>query len=79
MSRHQNARQNHNLQNPNKFFENVAEFMYLETNVTIHGEIKITLNPRNACYYSVQNILSSRIPFKNLKIKIYETIIPPVM
>ena len=33
----------------------------------------------NACYYSVQNLLSSRLLFKNLKIKIYRTIIPPVV
>ena len=29
----------------------------------------------NACYYSVQNLLSSRLLSKNLKIKIYRTII----
>jgi len=29
----------------------------------------------NACYHSVQNILSSRWPSKNVKIKIYRTII----
>jgi hypothetical protein len=27
----------------------------------------------NACYYSVQNLLSSRVISGNLKIKIYET------
>jgi hypothetical protein len=31
------------------------------------------------CYYSVQNLLSSRLISKNLKIKIYETVILPVM
>jgi len=29
----------------------------------------------NACYYSVQNILPSRLLSKNLKIKIYRTVI----
>ena len=33
----------------------------------------------NACYHSVQNILSSRLLYKNLKIKIYRTIILPVV
>ena len=33
----------------------------------------------NACYYSVQNLLSSRLLSKNLKIKIYRTIILPVV
>ena len=33
----------------------------------------------NACYHSVQNVLSSRLLSKNLKIKIYRTIILPVV
>jgi hypothetical protein len=33
----------------------------------------------NACYYSVQNFLSSRLLSKNLKIRIYKTIILPVV
>ena len=32
----------------------------------------------NACYYSAQNLLSSSLQTKNLKIKIYRTIILPV-
>ena len=35
--------------------------------------------PRNACYHSVQKLLSSRLLSKNLKIKIYRTIILPVV
>ena len=42
-------------------------------------EIKSRLRSGNACYYSVQNILSSRLLSKNLKIKIYRTIILPVV
>jgi hypothetical protein len=45
----------------------------------IHDEIKSTLNSGNACYYSVQHLLSSRIMSKNLKIKIYKTVILPVV
>ena len=33
------------------------------------------LRSGNACYHSVKNLLSSRLLFKNLKIKIYKTII----
>ena len=33
----------------------------------------------NVCYYSAQNLLSSRLLSKNLKIKIYRTIILPVV
>jgi hypothetical protein len=40
--------------------------------------IYIFFNSGNAFYYSVQNLLSSSLLFKNLKIKIYRTIILPV-
>ncbi|KDR17945.1 hypothetical protein L798_08160, partial [Zootermopsis nevadensis] len=40
-------------------------------------EIRRILNFRNACYFSVQNILFSHLISKNLKIKIYKTIILP--
>ena len=33
----------------------------------------------NSCYYSVETLLSSRLLSKNLKIKIYKTIILPVV
>jgi hypothetical protein len=41
----------------------------------IQEEIKRRLNSGNACYHSVQNLLSSRLLFKNIKIRIYKTII----
>jgi hypothetical protein len=47
------------------FQEKIAKFKYLETTLTnqndIRDEIKNRLNSGNACYYSVQNILSSRL------------------
>ena len=53
------------------------------TNLTnqnsIAEEIKSRWRSGNACYHSVQNLLSSRLPYKNLKIKIYRTIILPVV
>jgi hypothetical protein len=45
----------------------------------IHDEIKSRLNSGNACYHSVQNLLSSHLISKNLKIKIYRTVILPVV
>jgi hypothetical protein len=61
----------------------VATFKYLGTTLTnqndIRDEIKSRLNSGNACYYSVQNILSSRLISKNLKIKIYKTVILSVV
>jgi hypothetical protein len=61
----------------------VEEFKYLGTKLTdqnsIQEEIKSRLKLGNACYHSVQNILSSRLLSKNLKIKIHRTIILPVV
>jgi hypothetical protein len=37
------------------------------------------LNSGNACYYSVQNLLSSCLISKNLKVKIYKTVILPAV
>jgi hypothetical protein len=45
----------------------------------IQEEIKRRLNSGNACYHSVQNLLSSRLLSKNIEIKIYKTIILPVV
>jgi hypothetical protein len=42
-------------------------------------EIKRRLNSGNACYHSAQNILSSRLLSKNVKVRIYKTIILPVV
>jgi hypothetical protein len=74
MSHHPNSGQNQNIRTANESFENVAKFKYLWTTLTnqngIHDEIKSRLNSGNACYYSVQTLLSSRLKSKNLKIKI---------
>jgi len=66
----------------NSTFERVEEFKYLGTTLTnqnsIAEEIKCSLRSGNACYHSVQNLLSSRLLSKNLKIKIFRTTILPV-
>ena len=67
----------------NSFFERVEWFkclgIILTNQSSILEEIKSTLQSGNACYHSVQNILSSSLLSKNLKIKIYRTIILPVV
>jgi hypothetical protein len=45
----------------------------------IQEEIKRRLNSGNACYHSVQSLLSSCLLSKNLKSRIYKTIIWPVV
>jgi hypothetical protein len=83
MSRHPNSGQNQNIRIANESFKKVEKFRYLGTTLTnqndIHSEIKSRLNSRNACYYSVQNLLSSSLISKNLNIKIYRTVILPVV
>jgi hypothetical protein len=83
MSRHQNAGQNHNINICDRSFENVAQFKYLGTIVTnqnlIGKEIKRKLNLGNACYRSVQNLSSSRLLSKNVKIRTYKIIILPAV
>jgi hypothetical protein len=45
----------------------------------IQEEIKRRLNSGNACYHSVQNLFSSRLLYRNVNIRIYKTIILPVV
>ena len=58
-------------------------FNYLGKTLTnqnsIAEEIKSRLRSGNACYHSVQKLLSSRLLSKNLKMKLYRTIILPVV
>ena len=46
---------------------------------SIHEEIRWTLKAGNSFNYSVKLLVSSRILSKNLKIRIHETIILPVV
>jgi len=52
--------------------------IYYNTN-SIQEEIKSSLKSGNAYYHLVQDRLSSRLLSKNIKIKIYRTIILPVV
>jgi hypothetical protein len=83
MSCSQKTGQKQSIKVANRSFEGVAKFKYLGTTLTdqnhMHEEIKSRLNSGNACCHSVQSLLSSRLLSRNLKVKIYKTIILPVV
>ena len=53
--------------------------MALTNQSSVHEEIKSRLMSGNACYNSVQNLLSSSLLSKNVNSKIHRTIILPVV
>jgi hypothetical protein len=67
MFRYQNADQNRDIKIANTSHENVSQFKYLG------------MNSGDACYHSVQNLLSSHLLSKSLKFRIHKTIILPVV
>jgi hypothetical protein len=83
VSRCQKAGQRQSIKIGNMPFESVAKCRYLGTTLTdqncVHEEIKSRLNSGNACYHSVQSLLSSRLLSRNVKVKIYKIIILPVV
>jgi hypothetical protein len=83
MSRSQKVGQKHSVNIANRSFEDMAKFKYLGTRLTdqncMHEEIKCILNSGNACYRSVQSLLSSRLLSRNVKDEIHKTIILPVV
>jgi len=63
--------------------KSVEEFRYLGTTLmnqnSVQEEIKSRLKSGNACYHVAQNLLSSSLLSKNLKIEIYRTILLAVV
>jgi sorting nexin-29 len=83
MSQNQNAGQNHNIKIDSKAFEREEEFEYLGTTLMsrspIHKEIQSRLKSGNACFHSVQDLLSSGLLSKNTKIRVHKTVVLPVV
>jgi hypothetical protein len=67
MSRDRNAERDHSVKIDNSSIERVEEFEYLGTALTDQNSIQEEIKSRlgNACYNSVQNLLSSRLKKKN--------------
>jgi hypothetical protein len=67
--RDQNAEKSHNINIDNKSFERMEHFRYVGTNLTnqnsIWEEIKSRLQSGNACYHSVQDLLSCSLLSRN--------------
>ncbi|KAJ4425778.1 hypothetical protein ANN_27403 [Periplaneta americana] len=83
MSRDQNIVRNGNIKIGDLSFEEMEKFKYLGATVTnindTREEINRRINMGNACYYSVEKLLSSSLLSNNLKVRIYKTIILPVV
>ena len=76
MSWDRNAGRGHCVKIDNSSIERVEEFKYLGTILTDQNSIQEVINSRlklgNACYYSVQNLLSSRLLSRNIKLRYIE-------
>jgi hypothetical protein len=74
LSHYQTAEQNHDIKIDNRSSDNVAQFKYVGTIVRnqnlINEAFKKRLNLGNGCYHSVQNLLSSHLLPKIVKIRI---------
>jgi len=72
MSRDQNAGRSNSVKTVDGSFESVEQFKRLGTSLSnqnfIQEEINSKLKSGNACYHSVQNLLSSSLLSKNIKI-----------
>jgi hypothetical protein len=83
MSRYQMAGKKHSIKIVNKSFEDVTKLKNLGTTLTdqncIHEQIKSRLKSGNVCYHLVQSLLFSCLLSRNVKVKMYKTIILPVV
>ncbi len=65
------------------YFEKVSEFKYLGTTINDENKIRVEINRRmhssNACFCAVNGLLKSKLLSKNVKVRVYKTIIMPVL
>jgi hypothetical protein len=69
VSSYQNADQNQDIKIANRPFKHISYFKYLGMTVTnqnlIQKEIRRRMSSGNACYHSLQNLLSSHLLSKS--------------
>jgi len=70
---------NQNNSSSTNVFRGIIRWHCTEERFCGPPQTKGRLNPGNACYHSVQNLLCSYLLSKTIKIKIYRTIILPVV
>jgi hypothetical protein len=73
----------HRIEVANRSFQHVERFKCLGTTLTylncMHKKIKSRLNSGNACYHLVHSHLSSLLLSRDVKVRIYKTIILPLV
>jgi hypothetical protein len=83
MSQNQEMEEKNSINIADRSFEDVTNFKYLGTTLTdqncMHKGIRSRLNLSSACYNLVQKHLPSCLLSGNITIKIYKTIILPVV
>jgi hypothetical protein len=83
MSRYKKAGQKYSAKIANRSFENMVMSNYLGTTLIdqncVDEEIKRRLYEGNACYHSVQSLLSSCLLYRNVRVKTYNTTILSVV
>jgi hypothetical protein len=85
MCLHQNPVQQQQIKTVNRCLENVTKFKYENLGTTVINrnlileKMERSLYWRSACCYSVRNLISSHLLFKNIKIKLYKIIILPLI
>jgi hypothetical protein len=83
MSRSQKIGQKHSIKVVNRSFEDVPVFKYLGTTLTdqncMYEEINSRLNFGNACHHLVESLRSSHLLSRNVKVRLYRSIILPVV
>jgi hypothetical protein len=82
LSRHQNGGKNRNIKNSKRLSENVSQVKYLGTTITNQNLIQVEIkssNSGNVYCHLVQTLASSHLVSEIVKIRIYTTVILPVV